>query len=274
MKSPSIVAVIVMSAALISQGACSKKKTVNGADAGATAGTAAANEGDRSRAQTLVESGRELYRTDQDEQAVAAFEEAIRLDPDLAEAHFRLGLAYDAVGKETEAEAAYKKSIDKYKKSFQANDKDAEGHYNVGQAYAGLRLYSEAIREYRHATRLKSDDSDIYYDLGMALSKLANYDEAVTAFSKSVEIDPQNYRAEDALEEAREGAKRIRAGKKHQEDLLKKQQKANANDNANDGSTNSNTSGPAKPNSNSKSNSNSKPKPKPKPSRKPGVTGQ
>ena len=99
MKSPSIVAVIVISAALISQGACSRKKAINGADAGATAGTTAVTEGDRSRAQTLVESGRELYRTDQDDQAVAAFEEAIRLDPDLAEAHFRLGLAYDAVEK-------------------------------------------------------------------------------------------------------------------------------------------------------------------------------
>ena len=103
-----------------------------------------------------------------------------------------------------------------------------------------MKLYSEAIREYRHATRLKSDDSDIYYDLGVALSKLANYDEAVTAFSKSLEIDSQNYRAEDALEEAREGAKRIRAGKKHQEDLLKKQQKANANENAEGDATNSN----------------------------------
>jgi tetratricopeptide (TPR) repeat protein len=262
MKPPFAIAAIVISAVLFSQGACSRKKTLNGADANAAAGTVA-SEGDRSRAQKLVEDGRELYRTDQDEQAVKAFEEAARLDPDLAEAHFRLGLAYDAVGKETEAEAAYKKAIEKYKKSFQTNDKDAEGHYNLGQAYAGLRLYSEAVREYRQATRLKPDDSDIYYDLGMALSKLANYDEAVAAFSKSLEIDPENYRAEDALEEAREGAKRIRAGKKHQEDLLKKQKKEDELENANNNSTNSNTAGASRSNSNSKANSNSKPKPKP-----------
>ncbi|MGH9882342.1 MAG: tetratricopeptide repeat protein, partial [Pyrinomonadaceae bacterium] len=49
------------------------------------------------------------------------------------------------------------------------------------------------------------------------------YDEAVAAFSKSLEIDPENFRAEDGLEEAREGVKRVKAGKKHQEDLLKKQ---------------------------------------------------
>lgn len=270
MKPPALIAAIVISAALFSQGSCSKKKPVNGADS--TGGTVAASEGDRSRAQTLVANGKELYRTDQDEQAVAAFEEATRLDPDLAEAFFRLGLAYDAVGKETEAEGAYKKAIEKYKKSFQANDKDADGHYNAGQAYAGLHQYSDAIREYRQATRLKPDDSDIYYDLGVALSKLANYEEAVNAFSKSLEIDPQNYRAEDALEEAREGAKRIRAGRKHQEDLLKKQQKEEDAENANGSSTNSNSARSSKTNANSKSNSNSKPKPKP--TRKPGTTGQ
>lgn len=269
MKPPFIIAAIVVSAVLFSQGACSRKKSA-GVDANASAGSVVTSEGDRSRAQSLVESGREFYRTDQDEKAVEALLEATRLDPELAEAHFRLGLAYDAVGKETEAEEAYKKSVEKYKKQFQANGKDAEGHYNLGQAYAGLHLYSEAIREYRQATRLKPDDSDVYYDLGVALSKLANYDEAVSAFSKSLEIDPENYRAEDALEEAREGAKRIRAGKKHQEDLLKKQKKADESENANGDSTNSGSAGSSK--SNSKANSNSKPKPKP--TRKPpGVTG-
>jgi Tfp pilus assembly protein PilF len=79
------------------------------------------------------------------------------------------------------------------------------------------------VREYRQATRLKDDDADMFYDLGTALTKLAQYDEAAAAFSKSLEIDPNYYRAEDALEEAREGVQRIKAGKKHQEDLLKKQ---------------------------------------------------
>ena len=248
MKPPFIIAAIVISAVLFSQG-CWRKKPAS-LDANASAGTVASSEGERSRAQTLVESGRELYRTDQDEKAVEAFAEATRLDPELAEAHFRLGLAYDAVGKEDEAEAAYKKAAEKYRKQFQSNDndKDAEGRYNLGQAYAGLHQYSDAIREYRQAARLKPDDSDIYYDLGVALSKLANYDEAVSAFSKSLEIDPENYRAEDALEEAREGAKRIRAGKKHQEHLQKKQKKDDS-ENSNSDSTNAGRTGSAKSNS-------------------------
>jgi Flp pilus assembly protein TadD len=178
--------------------------------------------GDRTRAREQLEKGKELYRNDQDAEAVLAFMEAVRLDPDLAEAHFRLGLGFESLGKREEAEAEYKKAVEAYKKYFEENENDAEAHYNLGQIYANLGNYSEAIRQYREATRLKENDPDIYYDLGVAYTKLAQYDAAAVAFSKSLEIDPDYYRAQDGLDEAKEGSKRIRAGRKHQEELLKK----------------------------------------------------
>jgi Flp pilus assembly protein TadD len=180
-------------------------------------------EGDQARARESLQKGKELYRNDQDSEAVLAFQEAVRLDPGLAEAHFRLGLGYESLGKREEAEKEYKKAVETYKKSFEENRGDAEAHYTFGQTYAKLGQFSEAIREYREATKLKDDDADVYYDLGVAYTKLAQYDQAAAAFSKSLEIDPNNYRAQDGLDDAKEGVQRIRAGKKHQEDLLKKQ---------------------------------------------------
>jgi tetratricopeptide (TPR) repeat protein len=259
MKRPFLIALIVIFSALVGQVACSRKKTID-ANTSASAETANTTEGDRSQARVYLDQGKKLYRTDQDEKAAEAFKQAIKLDPELAEAHFRLGLAYDAVGKEKEAEDEYKKAIEKYKKYLEANSKDAEAHYNMGQAYAGLHLYSEAVREYRQATHLKTDDADMYYDLGTALMKLAQYDEAAAAFSKSLEIDPENYRAEDALAEAREGVQRIKAGKKHQEDLLKKQ-KDEENKNANSDNPESTTSPASSKSSSNKSNSNRNRKP-------------
>jgi Flp pilus assembly protein TadD len=179
--------------------------------------------GDRARARAQLDKGKELYRNDQDAEAVLALQETVRLDPNLAEAHFRLGLGYESLGKREEAEAEYKKAVEAYKKYFEENRDDAEAHYALGQTYANLGQYSEAIREYREATKLKQDDPDIYYDLGVAYTKLAQYDAAAAAFSKSLEIDPDYYRAQDGLDDAKEGIKRIRAGRKHQEDLLKKQ---------------------------------------------------
>ena len=259
---PLLTTVIVIFLLVFGQVSCSRKKVVN-ANTNVSAEGGHTAEENRAQARALLEEGKELYRTDQDEKAVEVFQEAVKSDPESAEAHFRLGLAYDAVGKEQEGEDSYKKAIERYKKYLEENSKDAEGHYNMGQAYAGLHLYSEAVREYRQATRLKDDDADMFYDLGKALMKLAQYDEAAAAFSKSLEIDPENHRAEDPLEEAREGVQRIKAGKKHQEDLLKKE-KEDELKNANGDSAPSNTSSPShKSNSNSRSNSNSKPKPKP-----------
>lgn len=179
--------------------------------------------GDGSQARSLVDKGKELYRNDQDDEAVKAFMEAVRLDPDLPEAHFRLALGYESLGKEEEAEKEYKKAVETYKKYLAGNPDDAEAHYDLGQTYAGLSQYSEAIREYREATKRKEDDPDMFYDLGVAYTKLAQYDAAANAFSKSLELDPDNYRAQDGLDEAKEGIKRVRAGRKHNEDLLKKQ---------------------------------------------------
>lgn len=252
--------IIVIFSVLVGQAACSKKKPVdtNNVAAGVTNPT----EGDRSRARIYLDQGKELYHNDEDEKAAEAFQQAIKLDPELGEAHFRLGLALAAVGKEQEAEEAYKKAIEKYKKYLQTNGKDAEAHYNLGQTYAGLHLYSEAVREYRQATQLNSDDADMYYDLGTALTKLAQYDEAASAFSRSLEIDPENYRAEDALEEAREGVKRIRAGKKHQEDILKKEKAEELKKGEDGANSNTSTSSPPSKSSSSKpksTNSNSKP---------------
>ena len=178
---------------------------------------------DRTRAREHLAKGKELYRDDQDTEAVLAFQEAVRLDPSLAEAHFRLALGFESLGKSEEAQGEYKKAVEAYKKYFEENRDDAEAHYALGQTYANLGNYSEAIREYREATKLKTDDPDIYYDLGVAHTKLAQYDAAAAAFSKALEIDPDYYRAQDGLDDAKEGVKRIRAGRKHQEDLLKKQ---------------------------------------------------
>ena len=173
-------------------------------------------------ARSFLEKGKLLYRDDNDSEAAEAFKQAISLDPMLAEAHFRLGLAYEALNKADEAEGEYKKAVESYKKYLTDNSEDGEAHYNLGQTYAGLQQYSDAIREFRQAVKIRSEDPDIYYDMGLAHIKLAQYSEAASAFSKALEIDPDYYRAQDSLDEAREGMKRIKAGRKHQEDLLKK----------------------------------------------------
>lgn len=190
-------------------------------------------EAARLEARALVDRGKELYKEDLDKEAAEAFQQAIKLDPELAEAHYRLGLAYSALDREEEAKDSLKKSIDLYEKAVLSDPKDAEAFFNLGEAHSVLHQDEEAARAYRQAVRLKPDHEEAYYQLGMSQTRLARYDEASVAFQKALELDPEDYRVNDALDNAREGVKRIKEGKKHQEELLKKQQEEEANKNAN-----------------------------------------
>jgi tetratricopeptide (TPR) repeat protein len=216
--------IIVILCLLFAQPGCKRNRSGQGASNSSAGDLTSQADGSaaQSRARALLEEGKELYKKDEDEKAMKAFQQAVQLNPELAEGYFRLALAHNALGQNHESDEAYKNAVEAYKKYLSANPKDAEAFYNLGQTYAGLHLYSEAAREYRQAARLRPDDGNIYYDLGMALTRLAQYDEAGAAFQKCLDIDPENYRAQDALEEAKEGAKRIRTAKKYQEEQLKK----------------------------------------------------
>ncbi len=235
---------------LIFAGGCRKSPKANSnANSSTMASTTDAEQAKR-QAQTLIDEGKELYKNDQDEQAVEKFKQAINQDPNNAEAHLRLGMSYAALDKKDEAETEYRKSIELFKKKNQADSKDAGAYFLLGEAHSFLHQDESAVSAYRQATKLKPEDEETWYRLGMAEIRLAQYPEAISAFQKALEIDPNDSRASDGLENAQEGAQRIKEGKKHAEDILKKQQEnGNANGNL---------------------NTNSRSKPKPTPKRSPG----
>ena len=222
-------------------GACRKRANTNNSNSNSLANASNPEEAKRN-AQTLVDQAKELYKNDEDEHAVQVLEQAIKLDPNNAEAHLRLGMSYAALDRKPESDDEYKKAIELFKKKVDADSKDATAFFYLGEAYNFLHRDEDATRNYREATRLNEKDEEAWYQLGMSLIKLARYSEAVNAFQKALELDANDYRASDGLQEAQDGAQRIREGKKHNEDMLKKEQEnANANGNAN---SNSNVSKP------------------------------
>lgn len=184
----------------------------------------AGRERARNDARVYLEQGMELYQNDQDQEALVAYQKAIERNPEFAEAYYRLGLTHAALEQKKESEDAYKKAIELYKEFVQENSKDADAFFNLGESYRYLHQYEDAVRAYKQAVRLQPEDPEMFYELGVTQIKLAQYSEATNALQKAVDLDPNYYRANDALDEAREGVKRVRDGKKHQEDLLKKQQ--------------------------------------------------
>ena len=161
-------------------------------------------------AQTAVAEGKKFFDANEDEKAAKAFEQAIKLDPNQPEAHFLLAIAYENLDRKEDADKSFNNAIKAYEKFLKKNPKDAAAHFNLGRAYGKIFEDEKAEKSLREAVKLNEEDTEYYYELGATLVKLAKYAEAVKALKKSLELDPENSRAEVLLEKAESGEKRVK----------------------------------------------------------------
>ena len=93
------------------------------------------------------------------DEAIRQFQEAIRLKPDHAEAHYNLGTALDSKGQTDEA-------IPQYQEATRLNPGNADAHYNLGLALASKGQTEEAIRRFEAALKVKPDYPEAHNHLG------------------------------------------------------------------------------------------------------------
>jgi tetratricopeptide (TPR) repeat protein len=228
-------AALLVSAPLLA--GCNRKADDPNANAAATPGGAAEQQGGvvapTDDARALYERGLAAYKDDRDQEAVENFKRAVELSPDFAEAHYRLGLAYNALKQSEEAEKAFADAVKAYERIVKQEPKNSDAYYFLGLCLEKLGKYDEAVKALKEAVKTSPvENDDKYFELASAHFKIAQYDEAVRALNKVLEINPDNYPAQELLEDARNGAQRLAEFRKRQEQL-RKQQNANANGNAN-----------------------------------------
>ena len=108
------------------------------------------------------------------ERAMQAAEAALKLAPDMAEAHSSLGTALSLLGRHAEAEAAFQQAIALNPNLFEAHYFYARDSFTQGKL-------DQAIREYEEASRVRPEDyqspllvAQSYEDLGHAdLAKMS-----------------------------------------------------------------------------------------------------
>ena len=179
-------AIIALSASLFFAG-CSSAPSDNSNMAAATPAIPAAEFTD---ANAALAEGTKLLDVGDTDRAIEMLNRAVELNPDLADAYFRLGIAYalietrDAAVIEeqvtptplpgekkqrvatTNSEKAFEKAVEAYKKQIDANGKDDLAYFNLGRAYNKLNEDQEAAKALREAVELKPDDTEYQTELG------------------------------------------------------------------------------------------------------------
>ncbi len=124
------------------------------------------------------------------DKAIDMLTTVLRIKPDSAEAHNKMGSALAAQGKLDEAINHLRKAL-KIKPCF------AQAHYNLGNVLASQDKLDEAIQNFRQAlacneqSELKSNMANVHYNLAMALKKLGRPQEASEQFAKAAEGYPE-----------------------------------------------------------------------------------
>ncbi|HTS17767.1 MAG TPA: tetratricopeptide repeat protein [Verrucomicrobiae bacterium] len=161
--------------------------------------------------------GGELAQAGRVTEAMAQYEQALRIEPDYAEAHLSLGNALVTQGRVQDAIAHYEEAlrikpdyldaheslgnvlmqrgalpeaIEQYERALRINPHLAEAHNNLGTALGHTGKIEEAIAEFEQAVRINPDFAEAHNNLGIVLARTAKTEAAIAHFEKAVRIQP------------------------------------------------------------------------------------
>ncbi len=135
-------------------------------------------KGENPQAQTHVQQGTLLLRTWKISQAIAAFSQAIALEPGYAEAYVKRGLAYYRAGK-------YKAAIADYTRTLELKRYQADAYASRGDAYRALDDMQRAIADYTAALKKRWNAPVMrkraytYLEQGNVQNALTDYDTVI-----------------------------------------------------------------------------------------------
>ncbi|MGD1856497.1 MAG: CHAT domain-containing protein [Leptolyngbyaceae cyanobacterium] len=132
--------------------------------------------------------GELMNMTQQDQQALQAFNVAISLKPDSDEALHGRGISLDQLGYHEKAIAAFDRIL-------ALNSNDHQAYYNKGLSLHNLDRHKEAIFAFNEAIAIQPDKHKAQYQKGLSLHKLGRYEEAIKAYEASIAIKSDKYEA-------------------------------------------------------------------------------
>lgn len=135
----------------------------------------------------MAKQGDKLFLEGQLETAIQHYDEALQLQPDLAEVWNNRGVALTRLQR-------YHEAIVSYERAIQLRGHYADAWNNRGVALGKLNHYDAAILSYQRAIELKPNYMDAWNNCGFALAKIKKYDEAISSYNQAAKIRPDFYR--------------------------------------------------------------------------------
>ncbi len=117
--------------------------------------------------------------------ALAAFDQAIALNPNLARVHYGKGLALSDLGR-------WMESIVEFQSALTLDPKYVPPHANLSYVFQKLGEYDKAVTEAQTAIQLDPQYAPAYNNLGVSYAYLGKMEEAAKAFQEAASLDPGN----------------------------------------------------------------------------------
>ena len=121
----------------------------------------------------------------QQQRAIEDYNEVIRLQPDYAYAYNNRGFAYYGLGQ-------YKRAIEDFNEAIRLQLDDVLAYNNRGNAYDKLDQPQRAIKDYNEAIRLYPDNAMAYYNRGCVYYTLGQYQRAIEDYNQTIRLKPDD----------------------------------------------------------------------------------
>ncbi len=117
--------------------------------------------------------------------AVSSFDEAIKLYPDFADAHYHLGVTLQRM-------KSYDRAVQELERAATLQRDNVEYRYALGNAHYYREAYPAAVRAFRKTLDLAPRHRKAQYSLASALEKMGEVSSAISAWQRYLEIDPDS----------------------------------------------------------------------------------
>jgi Tfp pilus assembly protein PilF len=136
--------------------------------------------------------GTAFYRTGKIDQAIDCYEKAIEMDPGYVEVYSSLGMALAEKGRFDEA-------ISLYNKALQIAPDSINIRLNLGVALTSSGKLEQAAGEYEKILSIQPQNALAHSNFGIVLSQQGKYEQAIMHFKQAIEINPDDINLKNNL---------------------------------------------------------------------------